>query len=70
MLQRTGLTYSAKKTHITRGSAARMMELQGVSEDQIRRMGAWNQNTMERHYLTAMPRKGMRALSGKHLSPG
>jgi hypothetical protein len=64
MLNRVGLEYSSKKTHITRGSAARMAELSGVPEDQIRRMGHWNQESMERNYLTCIPRKAMRALSG------
>ena len=45
-----------------------MAELAGVPEDQIRRMGHWNQQAMEKHYLTALPRKAMRALSGKSIS--
>lgn len=38
-------------THISRGSAARMAELKGVSEDQIRRLGHWQAGAMEKHYL-------------------
>lgn len=41
-----------------------MAELAGVSEDQIRRLGHWQAGAMERHYLSALPRKGMRAMAG------
>ena len=64
MLNRVGLQFSSKKTHITRGSAARMAEQAGVPEDQIRRMGHWVQESMENNYLSCLPRRGIRALSG------
>jgi hypothetical protein len=51
-------------THLTRGCASRLAELLGVSEDQIRRLGHWQAGAMERHYLSALPRKGMRAMAG------
>ncbi len=56
---------ASKKTHITRGCATRMAEMAGVPEDQIRRMGHWAQESMEKHYLSCLPRKAMRALSGR-----
>ena len=55
---------SHAKTHISRGCAARMTELKGLDEDQIRRLGHWASGAMERHYLSALPRKGMRVMSG------
>ena len=55
---------SSKKTHIGRGSAARMADLQGVDEADIRRMGRWNNSSMHGAYLTGLPRGIMRSLSG------
>jgi hypothetical protein len=63
MLQKANVTSKAK-THISRGCSARMAELQGLDEDQIRRLGHWASGAMERHYLSALPRKGMRVMSG------
>ncbi|KJZ69364.1 hypothetical protein HIM_11246 [Hirsutella minnesotensis 3608] len=40
-----GIT-SQKKTHVGRSSGARTAELKGISEDQIRRAGRWNQEQM------------------------
>jgi hypothetical protein len=56
------------KTHVSRGSGARMAEVAGATEAQIRRLGRWNNNTMEGCYLTALPREAMRGLAG--FSPG
>ncbi|KAH9133191.1 hypothetical protein AeRB84_020676, partial [Aphanomyces euteiches] len=55
---------SRAKTHIGRGSGARMAELGGASESQIRRLGHWNNQALENCYLTTLPRKAMRALAG------
>jgi Centromere DNA-binding protein complex CBF3 subunit, domain 2 len=52
------------KTHASRGSGARMAEVAGATEAQIRRLGRWNNNTMEGCYLTALPREAMRSLAG------
>lgn len=49
---------------ITLGCGSRMAELKGVSEDQIQRLGHWQSGAMERHYLSALPRKAMRAMAG------
>ncbi|KAF1316118.1 Short-chain dehydrogenase, partial [Globisporangium splendens] len=51
-------------THATRSSAAKMAELQGADEAQIRRAGRWNSEKMEGCYLTTLARKAMRALAG------
>jgi hypothetical protein len=63
MLEEAGVVSDAK-THVARGSGCRMIEMAGVSEDQIRRLGHWASGAMERHYLSALPRKGMRAMAG------
>ena len=55
---------SRAKTHIGRGSGARMAELEGASEAQIRRLGRWNNQAMENCYLTSLPREAMRTLAG------
>ena len=47
-----------------RGSGARMAELGGASEAQIRRLGRWNNQAMENCYLTCLPREAMRTLAG------
>ena len=55
---------SRKKTHIGRGSAAKLAELLGVSEDQIRRQGWWDQDEMRGCYLNSLPREFMRVMAG------
>ena len=55
---------SQKKTHIGRGSSAKMAELKGVSEEQIRRAGRWNQEQMVGCYLNSLPREFMRSMAG------
>lgn len=55
---------SSKKTHVNRGAAARMADLQGVDESDIRRMGRWNNSAMNGAYLTGLPRGIMRSLAG------
>jgi hypothetical protein len=61
--QYTGIT-SQKKTHIGRSAGAKMAELRGVSEDQIRRAGRWNQEQMVGCYLNSLPREFMRSMAG------
>ncbi|KAL3675821.1 hypothetical protein R1sor_025769 [Riccia sorocarpa] len=61
---------SKAKTHVGRGSSARMAELGGASEAQIRRLGRWNHQTMENCYLTSLPREAMRTLAGFSPSQG
>lgn len=55
---------SQKKTHIGRSSGARLAELKGVSQEQIRRAGRWNQEQMIGCYLNCLPRKFMRVMAG------
>ncbi|SAL97782.1 hypothetical protein [Absidia glauca] len=55
---------SKKKPHINRGSSARMADILGVNEDQIRRQGRWNNTTMNGAYLTTLPREMMRMMAG------
>ncbi|EAQ83148.1 hypothetical protein CHGG_10966 [Chaetomium globosum CBS 148.51] len=55
---------SQKKTHVGRSLGAKTAELKGVSEDQIRRAGRWNQEQMVGCYLNALPRKFMRTMAG------
>ncbi|CEP20070.1 hypothetical protein [Parasitella parasitica] len=55
---------SSKATHIFRGAGARMAELWGVDESEIRRNGQWNSTSMNRSYLTGLPRRLMRQLAG------
>lgn len=62
--------FSKTKTHINRGSSARMADLAGVYEDQIRRLGRWNNTTMNGAYLTGLPREAMRAMAGFTIQPG
>lgn len=52
-----------KKTHLERGTASRMADLAGASEDSIRRAGRWDQSSMNNCYLTTLPRESMRALA-------
>lgn len=58
-LNAAGLKTHAK-THVGRGSRARIAELGGASEAQIRRLGRWNNQAMENCYLTALPREALR----------
>ena len=55
---------SAKKTHLGRSAGAKLVELKGISEDQIRRAGRWNQEQMVGYYLNSLPRKFMRTMAG------
>lgn len=52
------------KTHVNRGAAARMADLQGVDKSDIRRMERWNNSSMNSAYLTGLPRGIMRNLAG------
>jgi hypothetical protein len=61
---------SQKKTHVGRSSGAKTAELRGVSEEQIRRAGRWNQEQMVGCYLNSLPRKFMRSMAGHPLQPG
>ena len=55
---------SQKKTYLGRSAGAKLVELKGVSEDQIRRAGRWNQEQMVGCYLNCLPRKFMRTMAG------
>ena len=56
--------FSHKKTHIGRSAAAKLAELKGASEDQIRCAGRWNQEQMVGCYLNSLPRKFIRIMAG------
>jgi hypothetical protein len=58
-----GIT-SKKKTHLGRSAGAKTAELKGVSEEQIRRAGRWNQEQMIGCYLNSLPREFMRSMAG------
>jgi hypothetical protein len=62
-LQQVGVCTS-KVTHIGRAAGAKAAELKGVSEDQIRRAGRWNQEQMIGCYLNSLPREFMRTMAG------
>jgi hypothetical protein len=55
---------SSAKTHLGRGAGARMAELAGATEDDIRRLGRWNSQALAGCYLTSLPRGGLRTLAG------
>ncbi|OBZ80450.1 hypothetical protein A0J61_11501, partial [Choanephora cucurbitarum] len=48
---------SQKKIHAGR-------EIAGTSEDQLRRHGRWNAQSMENNYLTSLPRQSIRVING------
>ncbi|KAK9235755.1 hypothetical protein V1525DRAFT_421062 [Lipomyces kononenkoae] len=58
---------STKKTHAGRKAGAQMAEVRGVGEEQIRRAGRWNRDELTSYYLTSLPFKCIKAMSG--LSP-
>jgi uncharacterized protein YciI len=62
--------FSSKTTHIGRPSAAKLAELVGVSEEQIRRAGRWNQDQMLGCYLNSLPREFMRKMAGHPAQAG
>ena len=47
--------FSQKKTHVGRSAGAKIAELKGVSEDQIRRADRWNREQMVGCYLNSLP---------------
>jgi len=55
---------SRKKTHVGRSSGAKLAELEGISEDQIRRACRCNQEQMVGCYLNSLPREFMRVMAG------
>lgn len=59
-----GIFVKNKVTHVPRSSAAKMADMAGVPESQIRRMGLWNSDTMTNSYLDSLPRQFMRVMAG------
>ncbi|KAI8375774.1 hypothetical protein BD560DRAFT_433340, partial [Blakeslea trispora] len=55
-----GIFVSKKVTHVPRASSAKMADLAGVPESQIRSMGQWNTDTMSNAYLDSLPREFVR----------
>jgi hypothetical protein len=71
VLQNSGMDSESKSvTHIFRGSAARMADLKGAGESDIRRAGRWDMSSMTQYYLTTLPRETMRVLAGFNVQPG
>jgi hypothetical protein len=62
MLDALGIK-SKVKTHMGRGAGARMADVLGASESDVRRSGRWNQQAIS-CYLTSLPRETMRTLAG------
>ncbi|SAM05361.1 hypothetical protein [Absidia glauca] len=58
---------SNKKTHISCSSSARMADITGVNEDQIRRQGRGNNTTMKD--ISHQSSKRNDAINGRQLSP-
>lgn len=55
---------SSSTTHTNRGTAARECDTSGVPENQLKRIGRWESETMVVSYLTSLPDKAMRSLAG------
>jgi hypothetical protein len=55
---------ASKITHLPRATAAKLAELKGVVEDEIRRAGRWNHDQMTGCYLNSLPRRFMRRMAG------
>lgn len=51
-----------------RAQGSKQAELEGVEENQIRRAGQWNQDTLPNCYLTHPPRKFLRSMAGSSLT--
>jgi hypothetical protein len=52
------------------GTAARIADAQGVSEEQVRRAGHWERGSMSMAYLSRLPREFMRVIAGFSRPPG
>lgn len=55
---------SLKKTHAGRTNGAQQAELSGVSENQIRRAGRWNNDALSSCYLSNFPLEFVRSMAG------
>jgi len=62
--------HSSKVTPTMRGTAARIADAQGVSEEQVRRPGHWERGSMSTAYLSRLPREFMRVIAGFSRPPG
>lgn len=63
--------HSRQKTHAARGSGARYAEASGAAEDELRRHGRrWQQDAIQKHYLTGLPKGVMRTINGFPSQPG
>lgn len=61
---------TSQKRPIGRSSGAKTVELEGVSEDQIRHAGRWNQEQIAGCYLNSLLRKFMRTMAGRPIQIG
>ena len=59
-----------KKTHIGQSTGAKTAELKGVSEDQIKHTGRWNQEQMVGCYLNSLLWEFMQTMAGHLLQMG
>jgi hypothetical protein len=63
MFQAMGI-HIKEKTHCPRKQSARLAEIRGVPEAQIRRAGRWNTDAITGVYLSYLPRAFMRSIAG------
>lgn len=56
--------HSRHKTHAGRGSGARYAVSSGATEDQVRKHGRWQQDALQKHYLTGLPKQVIRTMNG------
>ena len=63
MFQAVGI-HMKEKSHAPRKQSARLAEIRGVPEAQIRRAGRWNTDAMTGVYLSYLPRAFMRSIAG------
>ena len=63
MFQAVGI-HMKEKSHAPRKQSARLAEIRGVPEAQIRRAGRWNTDAMTGVYLSYLPRGFMRSIAG------
>ncbi|KAG2221844.1 hypothetical protein INT45_003558 [Circinella minor] len=62
--------HSMTKTHAGRQSGAKMADIRGAGESDIRRAGHWTNDALESAYLTNLPRALLRVMAGFHKDGG
>ncbi|KAG2223199.1 hypothetical protein INT45_011545 [Circinella minor] len=61
---------SMAKTHAGQQSGAKMADIRGAGESDIRRAGRWTNDALESAYLTNLPRALLRVMAGFHKDGG